>query len=232
MRVVRIGVAAAALLAAAAFAGIGSPEPALSQAEEVQNGITVTGTGSVRTVPDRAEFAFGVQTTGRTATQALAANAAEMRRVIAALREAGVAAAEIQTQQVSLSPRQSDDGEIIGYTASNTVSARIRDLDRAGAVIDAAVSAGANQVSGPALSRSDAVELYRDALRAAYANARAKAQTLAGAAGVSLGRALVVVEAGGGPAPLPTDRTAETGTPIEPGTQEVSATVTVTFAIG
>jgi uncharacterized protein YggE len=230
MRVVRIGVAVAALLAVAAFAGIGSPEPALSQAEEVQNGITATGMGSVRTVPDRAEFAFGVQTTGRTATQALAANATEMRRVIAALREAGVAAAEIQTQYVSLSPRQSDDGEIIGYTASNTVSARIRDLDRAGAVIDAAVSAGANQVSGPALSRSDATALYRDALRAAYNDARAKAQTLAGAAGVSLGRMLVVVEAGGGPAPIPAERTADTGTPIEPGTQEVSATVTVTFA--
>lgn len=80
--------------------------------------------------------------------------------------------------------------------------------------------------------RSDQTELYRSALRAAYANARAKAQTLAEAADVSLGRVLIAVEAGGGPVPLPTEqRAADTGAPIEPGTQEVQATVTVTFAI-
>lgn len=232
MRLVTILVAVAGLFAAAAITGVARPEPALSaQSQQVENGITVTGAGSVRAVPDRADISFGVQTNGRTASQALNANAAEMRKVIAALRGAGVASGDIQTQQVSLSPRTSDDGEIVGYTATNTVSARIRDLDRAGAVIDAAVEAGANQVYGPALTRSDATELYRVALRAAYADARGKAQTLAGAAGVSLGGAFVIVEVGGGPVPVADERAAAPSTPIEPGTQEVTATVTITFAI-
>lgn len=231
MRLVAILLAGAGLFAAAAITGVAGPEPALSaQSQDVENGITVTGTGSLRAVPDRAEFSFGVQTDGRTATQALNSNAAEMRKLIAALRAAGVASADIQTQHVSLSPRTSDDGEIVGYTATNTVSARIRDLDRAGAVIDAAVEAGANQVYGPALTRSDATELYREALRAAYADARAKAQTLAGAAGASLGRAFVIVEAGSSPIPVADERSGAPATPIEPGTQEVTATVTITFA--
>jgi uncharacterized protein len=231
MTLTRIAVAAALLLGVSAFTGVGLPEPAHSQ-EQVRNSITVTGSGTVTTVPDRALFWFGVQSQGRTASQALNANAAEMRRVIAALRGADVAAADIQTQNVSLSPRTNDDGtEIIGYTAVNSVSARIRDIDRSGSVIDAAVQAGANQVSGPALVRSDQAELYRAALRAAYANARSKAQTLAESANVTLGRVLIAVEAGS-PAPVPMgDRAAVTETPIEPGTQEVHATVTVTFAI-
>jgi uncharacterized protein len=234
MRLTRIAVAAALVFAVAAYAGVGMPEPAQSQSaqEELRNTITVNGAGAVTTIPDRAEFAFGVVSEGRTAAQALNANAAEMRRVIAALREAGVAAADIQTQNVSLSPRMSNDGTaIIGYTAVNTVSARIRDIDRAGPVIDAAVAAGANQFSGPVLTRSDQTELYRSALRAAYANARSKAQALATAADVTLGRVLIASEAGGSP-PVPvTERAADTGTPIEPGTQEVQANVTVTFAI-
>jgi uncharacterized protein YggE len=230
MRFVTILLAVAGLLAAAAIAGVARPEPALSaQAQELENGLTVTGTGSIRAVPDRAEFSFGVQTTGRTASQVLNANSADIRRVVAALRAAGVAAADIQTQNVSLSPRTSDDGEILGYVATNTVSARIRDLNRAGAVIDAAVEAGANQVYGPTLTRSDASDLYRDALGAAYADARAKAQTLAGAAGVSLGRALVIAESGSAPLPVADERTAAPS--IEPGTQETMATVTITFAI-
>lgn len=234
MRLSRFAVAAALLFGAAAYAGVGVPEQAQSQSaqEQLRNSITVNGAGAVTTVPDRALFSFGVFSDGRTAAQALNTNAAEMRRVIAALREAGVAAADIQTQNVSLSPRMSNDGTVIvGYSASNSVSARIRDIDRSGPVIDAAVAAGANHVNVPQLVRSDQAELYRSALRAAYANARTKAQTLADAAGVTLGRVLIASEAGGA-VPLPVaERTAGTGTPVEPGTQEVQANVTVTFAI-
>lgn len=234
MRFARFGFVAALLLAAAAFAGVGHPEPAQSQSspEEQRNTITVNGSGVVTTVPDRASFWFGVQTGGRTAAQALAANEAEMRRVIAALRSAGVAQADIQTQHVSLSPRMSNEGtEVIGYTASNSVSAQIRDLDRAGAVIDAAVAAGANQVSGPSLFRADQTQLYRQALRAAYADARAKAQTLADVMDVTLGRVVNASE-GGGSVPLPAaGRDAGGSVQIEPGTQDVQAGITVTFAI-
>jgi uncharacterized protein YggE len=233
MKTISALILAAGLLAAAALAGVGLPEPAVSAAPDAEQGITVIGTGVVTSVPDRADFSFGVTSEGRTAAAALAANAAEMRRVIAAIRAAGVAADDVQTQQISLSPRYTDEGEsIVGYTASNTVSARIRDLGRAGAVIDAAVEAGANQVFGPSLTRSDSNELYRTALRAAYANARAKAQALAAAAGITLGRAVDMVESGG-PMPTPAAESARlTDTPIEPGTQEIQATVTVTFATG
>ena len=194
------------LLRVAAFAGVGIPESAQSQSapeEEDARSITVSRTDVVRTVPDRASFWFGVQTEGRTAAAAMAANEAEMRRVVAALRSAGVAAADIQTQNVSLSPRMTETGtEIVGYTATNNVSAQIRDLDRAGAVIDAAVNAGANQVNGPSLFRADQTAQYRQALRAAYADARAKAQSLAETMDVSLGRVVNATEASSS-VPLP-----------------------------
>ena len=227
----RIALLAGVAVAAVAVAAVARPDSAAS-AEEPVAGITATGTGSVTVVPDRALFWFGVQSEGRTASAALNANAAEIRRVIDALRSAGVAAADLQTQQVSLSPRTNETGEIVGYTAVNTVSARIRDIDRAGAVIDAAVNAGANQVGGPQLIRADQNAQYRSALRAAIADARAKAQALAEASNVTLGPIVAVAEAGSGPAPLPATERAAADTPVMPGTQEVQAIVTVTFGVG
>ena len=238
----RMAVLVLVALLAAALAGVGRPEAARGlDGEESERGITVTGAGLVTAVPDRADFSFGAQSSGRTATQALAAKAAEIRRVIAALREQGVAAADIQTQQVSIYPRTSDDGQtILGYVAENTVTAKLRDLGRAAAVIDAAVAAGANQVFGPELVRSDRSELYRSALRAAIADARAKAQTLAAAAGVSLGKATVVAEESVDvPEPLMANATAASPSrggfradvPIEPGRQGIEAPVTVTCAL-
>ena len=152
------------LLALAALAGVGRPEGAKSAATDEQAAITVVGTGTVETVPDEATFSFGVVTKGRTASEALSANAAEAQRVIAALVRAGVERKDLHTDVVSLSPRVSDNGEtILGYSAENSVSATIRDLARAGAVVDAAVGAGANQVSGPALAKANQDRLYRDA---------------------------------------------------------------------
>ena len=235
MKLVPLAVAAAAAALAVAFAGVGRTGDAQSQsAASKVTGITVNGSGSVVTVPNRAEFSFGVTTTGRTASAALRANSAETAKVIEALKKAGVAAADIQTQYVSLSPRTTDSGEtIISFTAHNSVSARIKELARAGVVVDAAVEAGANEVFGPSLTRSDSERLYRLALRAAISNARGKAQAIAAASKVKLGRVLGVTEAGtgGGPLPLTTERSAQPGVPIEPGTQLVQAQVTVTFAV-
>ena len=218
--------AALALLAAAA-----EPENAQGVAAQLRaEGVTVVGVGTVRAVPDRAEISFGVVTQGRTATQALSANDTAIRRVVAALRSAGIAAADIQTQSFAISPRQTEEGqEIQGYTAQNTVSVVLRELGRAGALVDAAVGAGANSVYGPSLSRSNASELYRDALRAAVADARAKAGVLAAAAGVSLGRVVGVQEGGGSQPVAQPSADARASAPIEPGTQEVQATVVVTF---
>jgi uncharacterized protein len=234
MRPLRIFIAAALLLALAALAGVGRPEAAQGQeAAGPQRSVTALGTASVAAVPDRAHFSFGVQAQARSAAQALAATDAQLTRVVAAVRQAGVAAPDIQTEQISLTTRTSEDGgEVVGYTAIGSIAVRVRNLDRAGAIVDAAVGAGANQVYGPSLTRSDQEALYRNALRAAYADARAKAQVLADAAGVRLGELIVAVE-GGGNAPMPLGaRSAEDAqATIEPGTQELQATVTVTFAV-
>jgi uncharacterized protein len=219
------------LLLAATLVAVALPGAATSAAAEPA-GITVQGTASVESVPDRAELSFGVESQGATARAALAANAAEMRRVLAALKAAG--ATNVKTQYVSLSPRYTERNEAEGFNATNSVSATVRDIARAGAVIDAAVAAGANQVWGPSLSRGDQTALYRQALKAAVDNARATAQALASASALSLGRVTAIVEGGGAPQPLPfaaADKAMAESTPIEPGTQDVSATVSVTFSL-
>ena len=153
--------------------------------------------------------------------------------MIAALKKAGVAQADIQTSDVSLSPRLNDNGNaIVGYTASNTVTATVRKIGDAGDIVDAAVGAGANQVFGPNLLASDQDAVYRDALKEAVANARAKAETLAAASSSTLGRITAIVE-GGGAMPMPVAvGVKDSSVSIEPGTQRIEATVSVTFAIG
>ncbi len=219
------------LTLAALLAAVSLPGSASSAAAEA-GGLTVQGTAFVSAVPDRAELSFGVESQGQNAKAALAANAAEMRRVIAAVKAAG--GAELKTQSVSLSPRYNEQNEVQAFVATNTVSATLKEIAKAGALIDAAVNAGANQVYGPSLSRGDQGELYRNALKAAVADARASAQALAAAANLSLGRISAIVE-GGGSVPQPyavADKAMEAGsTPIEPGTQQISAVVSVTFAV-
>ena len=222
---------AALLVVALALAATTLPGSASSAAAEA-GGITVQGTASVTSVPDRAELSFGVESKGSNARSALAANAAEMRRVIAALKAAG--ATDVKTQYVSLSPQYNQRSEAQGFVATNSVSATVKELAKAGAVIDAAVNAGANQVSGPSLSSGDQTSLYRQALKAAVADARASAQVLASAANLSLGRVTAIVEGGGAPQPMPfaaADKAMAESTPIEPGTQQVSATVSITFSV-
>jgi uncharacterized protein YggE len=230
-RIVVIGVVVAALAALAGVAVPGSAGSATSSGRTV----TVTGSASVTTVPNRASFSFGVTTQGKTAVGALAENAGEIRKVIEALKAAGVAPAEISTQYVSLSPRYSNDGEtILGYTASNVVSATVKDINHAGSLVDAAVGAGANQVDGPSLTRSDTSALYRTALKAAVADARKKAAAIASASGARLGVVRSVTEGSSAPTPVPLSAKAAApeSTPVEPGTQEIDASVTVVFGLG
>jgi hypothetical protein len=209
------------------------PGAASSAAAETTGGITVQGTASVASIPDRAELSFGVESQGETARAALAANAAEMRKVIAAVKAAG--GQNVKTQSVSLSPRYGERNEVQAFVATNTVSATTANVTRAGALIDAAVDAGANQVYGPSLTVGDRTEQYRQALRAAVANARASAQALAAAGNVSLGRITAIVENGGAPRPLAFGAADKAmvaeSTPIEPGTDETTASVTVTFSL-
>src|SRR5437762_1770038 len=153
-----------------------------------------------------------------------------MRRVLAALFAAGVAKGDVQTQDVSVSRSYPDNG----YSADNSVSVTIHDLAKAGSILDAASKAGANDVYGPTLTRSDQAGLQAKALRAAVDNARAKARILAEAAGVRLGRVTAITEGGEEPMPVYAADMAKrmSSAPIEPGKQQTQATVRVTFAIG
>lgn len=229
-----IHVPAIAVLVAALLALVGGEAGTATgaAAAAVGRSVTATGSGAAVAVPNRASFGFGVTTQARTASAALNGNSAEMARVIAALKRSGVQAKDIQTSSVSLSPRTTPDGdEIVGYTASNTVNATIRRLARAGAVIDAAVGAGANQVYGPSFTRSDEAALYRRALRSAYADARAKALVLAGAARGRLGAVRAITESSAGPIAVAEKGAATGAVPIEPGQQTIQASVTVEFAL-
>jgi uncharacterized protein YggE len=196
--------------------------------------ITVQGTGIVTTVPDEAQFSFGVSTTAPTAKTALAANAARMNRLIAALEKAGIARADIQTAEISLSPNTNENGSrVLSFTAGNSVTVKTKAIAKAGATVDAAVGAGANLVSGPSLGPSGELVLQRRALKAAVADARGRAQAIAQASHVRLGRVQSVSETSSSPitfSPSP-KAAAASGTPVEPGSVQVEEDVTVTFAI-
>lgn len=230
MRLRWILLLAGVLLLASAVAGVAQPHFGHAAGTTSTKTITVTGNGSVTSVPDRAGFDFTVESHATTAKAALAQNAAAATAVIAALKNTGVTDADIQTSQVSLSPQTKQDGtQIIGYVASNSVSVKTT-IAKAGSLVDAAVGAGADGVSGPNLSISDQDSKYNDALTKAVAAAHAKAQTLAAAAGVTLGGVQAIVE-GQAQFPVPMAQKADfaAGVPIQPGTQTVDATVTVTY---
>jgi uncharacterized protein len=230
MKIVQIGVVAAVAAAAVAFAGVGRPDSARGSSPSTR-GVTVTGTGSVDVVPNRAGLVVGVSTDAATARAALAANAEKASRVIEALRSAGVAKQDLQTADVSVSPRWNDRGKQDGFTARSSVQVKVREVGRAGSILDAAVAAGATETSGPSFDRGDRAELYRSALKAAFADARAKAATLAGEAGASLGRVLRIEESPTAGGPVPMYAMERSPTPVEPGTQEVQATISVTFSL-
>jgi uncharacterized protein len=235
MRLRWILLLAALLLAASAIAGIAQPHfGRAADTTPPPKTITVTGNGKVTAVPDRASFGFSVDTRADTAKAALAKNADLAAAIVAALKSAGVAPADLQTQQVSLSPQTNQDGtQVVGYTASTTVSVNTT-IPKAGAIVDAAVGAGANGVSGPSLSVSDQDAQYRDALKNAVADAKQKAQALASAAGLALGGVRTMVEgANATPIPFAAAKSADAaGVAIEPGTQEIDASVTVTYDAG
>ena len=236
MKPIRIAAITALVLAAVALAGVGRPEEARSEQGTPARGITVNASGDVETTPDRAALELGVHTNAATAKAALAQNAEHLRHVIDALRKAGVAKDDLRTSNVSLWPQDDPDGTTVtGYQAQNTVAVEL-DVAKAGAAIDAAVAAGANVVGAPSLSVGERDTLYRKALEKAVEAARAKAEAIADAAGVKVGRVTALVESPGyeEPPPMPyAMRAADAAesTPVEPGKQAIEATVTVTFAL-
>jgi uncharacterized protein len=223
---------AGVLLVAAAIAGVAQPRLGHSATSSPGTVITVTGTGTVDATPDQASFDFGVTTNGATAAEALRRNASHARAIIYALRKAGVHAADIQTTQVSLWPQTSSDGRtIIGYQASNSVQVKAA-IGKAGTLVDAAARAGANNIDGPNLDTADKSALYNQALKQALVEAKGKAQAIAAAAGLTLGSIVKVEEGSSSAGPMPlfaAARDASGGVPIQAGTQQIQASVTVTY---
>lgn len=220
-RLLLLAVVVAAAVAGLAFTTAGSTSG---------RSVTTTGHGVVTVAPDEATVSAGVRTQAPTAQAALSANADQMTKVIAALKQVGVK--KIQTQEVSLFPNTDRKGAVTSFTAQNTVSATST-IANAGKLIDAAVTAGANTVDGPNLDVAGQTALYRRALQRAVQDARAKAQALAAAGGFRVGRVLTVGESSAqtpiafGQAP----KAAGASTPIEAGTQDVTADVQIQFAI-
>ena len=205
-------------------------------------GITVNGTGKVTIKPDLATITIGVQAHAQSAAEAQAKASAAMAKVVDAIKGNGIVEADIATQWVSLEPQYhyKSDGSapptVIGYVSNQTVSVKVRDLAKVGPVIDTAVAAGANQVSGISFSVADPAAAASQARAAAIADAKTRATELANAAGVTLGAATMITEVSA-PGPIPYDyRMAapaadQAGTPILPGTTEVQVDVEVTYAI-
>ncbi len=222
--------AAAAAFVVVALAGVGRPESARGDTA-ISDTVSTTGHGVVSVVPDEATVIAGVHTQAASASDALAQNGKRMNAVVAALKRGG--GTELQTQQVSLYPQTDGQGTVTGYSADNSVSAKSA-IAHAGSLIDAAVGAGANTVSGPTLDVSGRDKLYRDALKKAVADARAKAVALGEAGGFGVGPVSTVTESGSAPQPVfaaQASAAAKDSTPIEPGSQDVSADVTIIFRI-
>jgi uncharacterized protein len=217
-------------------------DPAAAQ-QDASRRIVVTGTGEARARPDLAVISAGVVVQSGTASAALAENSRAMEAVLQQLRTSGLAPEDMQTAQFSVTPlyeqpppeRESTaPPRIIGYQVSNQVTARVREIDRLGAVLDALVSAGATNIDGPWFDLADPTQVLGEARDAAVADALARARRYAAAAGVELGEIVSIEEAGSfAPPPRPMMRAEAMAAdvPIAPGQTELSASVTVTFAI-
>lgn len=227
---------AAVPLATAPFASAVAQAPAAPRVEGTR--LDIVATGEARRTPDVASVSAGVVTQAANAGKAMADNAERMSTTIDALKKAGVAARDIQTQSLRLSPqyRYADNQPpvLTGYQASNTVAVRLRDLARAGAVLDALVAAGANQINGPDLSVDHPEAALDEARTAALATARARAELYAKAAGLRVARIVTISESGTSEPsivrPMPMMAMAKrASTPVEAGEDTLAVTLNVIF---
>ncbi len=201
--------------------------------------ITVSATGKVTVVPDVARLSLGVTISKPTVKAAREAGAKAMTDVIAALKALGIADADIRTTNLSLYPQYANSSpvKIVGYQISEQVQVTVRDLDKAGDAVDAATAKGATDVNGISFEIADPVKAQNDARAAAVEAARTSAQAMAAAGRVSLGGILSITD-GTPVSPIyynlggvKSDASAGVATPVQPGTQDLSAMVTVVFEI-
>jgi uncharacterized protein YggE len=240
MRVVRL--LTATLLIATAFSTVAL---AAQERERKEPVIVVSGEGDAAIAPDMAVLSLGVAETRKTARDALDVANSAMSAVIEALKKQGIAPRDLQTSGLSIQAQyaypQNEDGTpkppvLTGYAVSNTLTVRVRDLAKVGAIIDQAVTLGVNQGGDIRFTNEDPAKTVATARAAAVRDAIEKAKTLADAAGVKVGRILEITETGNAedPRPLMSARMAkqaEDAVPVEAGENSYSINVNVTFAI-
>jgi uncharacterized protein YggE len=219
---------------AAAAQAIQAPMPAIAGTR-----LEVSATGEATRVPDVAIISAGVVTRQPTATAAIQGNAAQMDRVLAALKRAGIADRDVQTSSINLNPeyryQENRAPQLVGYTASNQVSIRFRDIENTGKILDALVAEGANQINGPTLTIDKPEAALDEARLKALANGRARADVYARALGMRVARIASISESGGShpvPPPMPVmmeARAQAADTKVMPGEQKLQVTLSIVF---
>jgi uncharacterized protein YggE len=228
-------IALGALLLTAAAPGV----RAATTAPPSSTSITVSATGTVQVPPDQATVSAGVVKTALDAATAQAEANVVATQVIAAVRALGIPARDLQTAGISLNPQYDDNGVLTGFQATDTLVVTVTHLKQAGAVIDAAVHAGANQGISLSFGLQDPSAAQTAALQAAVRIAQAKAAAVARELGVSLtGAHVQLVENLAQPvqpvyaqtlaAPAPSRAPS---TPVESGTLTVQDNVTLTYIL-
>jgi uncharacterized protein YggE len=229
-----VALPAAVIALAALTLGLGAGTAGAATPTRMRT-ITVVGTGEVRGTPDVADLTLGVSGRGASAADVLRTIADRAQKVIDVLHGTGVADDDIQTRDLSVQPVLDDHGRITGYEATNTVTARIRDLRQAGGIVDAAADEAGDtiRVQGITFSIDDDSKLLAAARAKATKRARAMAEQLAGGAEVEVGSVQSISESTTAE-PLTysgeaADRAAST--PVQPGSQTLSVSATVVFSI-
>lgn len=241
------GAAALALLGSALLVGCDTKNEIVMPSAEAARGISVSGTGKVTVVPDVGEISMAAQVTRPTVQQARDDAAKAMDAIRAAVRGQGVDEKDVATSGFNIQPQydyrpNGGTPQISGYMVNNQVTVKVRKVETLSKVLDAAVSAGGNDVRVNAVQFTvDDPEKSAGAAReAAVANARTHAESLAKAAGVKLGKARSITESGGNiPVPRAVAAAApslgkggsDVATPVSPGQTEVSVSVSVVFDI-
>jgi hypothetical protein len=197
--------------------------------------VTVTGEATVAIAPDAAVIRIGVTSQEKTAREASDANAKQMTAVLAAIKDTGIAERDIQTSRLSLQPQydpgKSGNARLTGFQANNQVTVRIRDIDKLATVLDRAIAAGANEMSGIEFVVSEQSKMLDQAREDAIADARRKAELFAKAAGARLGNVVSISEEGSAPQPRPMQAMRAGAVPIAPGEQTLRAMVTVSYEL-
>ena len=240
IRTIAAGVVGALIVAVAALsvhAGPAVGAPATSPDAPAANTISVSASGKISQVPDIARVNLGVTVTKPTVKSARSSAATKMNDIIAAVKALGVAEADIQTTGLNLYPQYANGSstKIVGYTVGNQIQITVRDLDKADDVFDTATAKGATDVNGISFDIADPAKALNDARVAAIASAQASAAAMASAAHVTLGPVVSITDTSpaspifyGALRGMALDSAA---TPVQPGSQDVAATVTVVFSI-